>query len=57
MDNNWKTIHEVATDFDIKLTTLRNFLSRGNYLGEHVFKKNGNKFKITENDKKIKGRL
>lgn len=54
MDNNWKTIHEVATDFDIKLTTLRNFLSRGNYLGEHVFKKNGNKFKITENDKKIK---
>ena len=53
MDNNWKTIHEVATDFNIKLTTLRNFLSRGDYLGEHAFKKNGNKFKITKNDKKI----
>ena len=54
MDNNWKTIHEVAINFDIKLSTLRNYLSRGDYLGEHVFKKNGNKFKITENDKKIK---
>ena len=54
MDNNWKTIHEVAINFDIKLSTLRNYLSRGDCLGEHVFKKNGNKFKITENDKKIK---
>lgn len=54
MDNEWKTIHEVATDFKIKLSTLRNYLSRGDCLGEHTFKKSGNNFKITENDKKIK---
>lgn len=54
MDNEWKTIHEVATDFKIKLSTLRNHLSRGDCLGEHTFKKSGNNFKITENDKKIK---
>lgn len=54
MNNDWKTIHEVAINFNIKLSTLRNYLSRGDYLGEHTFKKSGNKFKITKNDKKIK---
>lgn len=52
MDNNWKTIHEVATDFNIKLTTLRNYLSRGNYLGEHVFKKNEKNLKSLKTIKK-----
>lgn len=52
MLDEWKTIHEVANEFDIKLTTLRNFLAKGNYLGKHTLK-GGDKIVISEQDKKL----
>lgn len=52
LEKGWKTIHEVANNFDIKLTTLRNFLAKGNYLGDHILK-GGKKILISEQDKKF----
>ncbi|MCC4439357.1 hypothetical protein [Limosilactobacillus reuteri] len=54
MSEKWKTIHEVSESFNIKLSTLRNFVNRGNYLGEHEIGINKRKIVITEQDKRIK---